>query len=398
VHAPMVPPPLQQQPASQLTSSVSVTVGNPQFPGLHAPMVPPVQLQSPPQLTSHALALLNAFKGRDDANGRASASNDLPLRRFAQGPEHRPPPQPQELPGDASQSLPVAHLPRVEVQHTINASSGLIPSMMTPRQPPSEAQRSTLLNLFKNPATPTVVPINPVAATALPISATPSAVELSAVEPLSHNAVSTSALLNDKRTPGHLEKNSAIPELNPEANLPFRALSILSRPSELSDNDAPLRNGSGHKVQAKPNGKRAVHKIASQGPSANSPEKPFQPQILKRPQPEPSKAEEPSSIAQSHVPAFSPPSIEAHPGQTTDQRQALLSLFGKAAPVPKPLSRVPTSDGTPHQPMNPAASVSARSRVGSLASGETPSRRGSQAPISPADTNFLLNYLGAMTK
>jgi mRNA-decapping enzyme subunit 2 len=397
VNAPMVPHPVQQQSVPQLTSSVSVTVGNPQFAGVHAPMVPPVHRPSPPQLTSHTLALLNVFKGKDEANDRVPTSNDLPLRRFVQEPEHQQRSQPQELPGDASQPPPVAPLPRVEVQHTINASSGLIPtSMMTPRQPPSEAQRSTLLNLFKSPATPTSMPAIAVAATALPISATPSAVELSAVEPLSHNAASTSALLNDKRTPGHLTKNSAIPELNPEANLPFRALSILSRPSELSDNEAPLRNGSGHKLQEKPNGKHLTHNTASQAPMAKSPEKPFQPQILKRPQAEPSKAVEPSPVPQSAFPAFSPPSIDARPSQTTDQRQALLSLFGKTTSLPKPLSGVPTSDGT--QPMNPAASVSARSRVGSLASGETPSRRASQAPISPADTNFLLNYLGAMTK
>jgi len=242
------------------------------------------------------------------------------------------------------------------------------------------------------------MPANPVAATALPISATPSAVELSAVEPLSHNAASTSVLLNDKRTLGHLAKNGTVPQLNPEANLPFRALSILSRPSELSDNEAPLRNGSGHKIPGKPNGKHLLHNAASQAPMTKSPEKPFQPQILKRPQPEPSKAVEPSPIPQSAFPAFPPPSIDERPGQTADQRQALLSLFGKPASVPKPLSRVPTNDETQNQPMNPAASVSSRSRVGSLASAEAPSRRASQAPISPADTNFLLNYLGAMTK
>jgi mRNA-decapping enzyme subunit 2 len=398
VHSPMVPQPVQQQPPQQLTSTVSVTVANPQFPGLHAPMVPPIQRQTPPKLTEHHLSLLNAFKGKkDDVIGNSSTLNDLPLRRYAQEPiiPHHPPPQ--ELPGDVSRAPLAAAMPRVEIQYAANASSGLIPSMITPRQPPSEEHRSALLSMFKSPATPAAVPANPLAATALPISATPSAVELSAVEPLSQNAASTSALLNDKRTPGHLAGNRVIPELNPEANLPFRALSILPRPSELSDNEAPLRNGSDHKAHAKPNGSHHVRNTASQVPAAKSPEKPFQPQILKRPQAGPSKTVEPFPLPQSAFPTFSPPSTAAPPAQTADHRQTLLSLFGKASAQSVPLPRIPTSDPT-QLPMAPAASVSARSRVGSLASGEGPSRRGSQVPISPADTNFLLNYLGSVTK
>jgi mRNA-decapping enzyme subunit 2 len=399
VHSPMMPQPVEQQPPHQLTSTVSVTVNNPQFPGLHAPMVPPAVRQAPPKLTEHHLSLLNALKGKkDDTDGNPSAANDLPLRRFIQEPAHPQRPPPQELPGDASRAPPIPVLPRVELQYTTNASSGLIPNMITPRQPPSEEHRSALLSMFKSPATPAAVPANPVAATALPISATPSAVELSAVEPLSQNAASTSALLNDRRTPGHSAKNRSIPELNPEANLPFRALSILPRPSELSDNEAPLRNGSGHKVHTKANGGHHARNTIRHIPAAKSPEKPFQPQILKRPQPGPSKAVDPAPVPPSTLPAFSPPSMDTRPPQTADHRQTLLSLFGKASATANPLSRIPTSDPTQQLPMAPAASVSARSRVGSLASGEAPSRRGSQVPISPADKNFLLNYLGAVTK
>lgn len=395
VHSPMMPQPVQQQPPHQLMSTVSVALNNPQFPGLHAPMVPPIQRQEPPKLTEHHLSLLNAFKGKkDNANGNSSNSNDLPLRQYVQEPLLQRPIPPQELPGDASRAPAATALPRVEVQ----ASSGLIPSMITPRQPPNEEQRLALLNIFKSPATPAAVPANPLAATALPISATPSAVELSAVEPLSQNAASTSALLNDKRTPGHSAKNKIIPEMNPEANLPFRALSILPRPSELSDNEAPLRNGSGHKAHAKTNGRHPAHNTTNQVPAVNSSGKPFQPQILKRPQPGPSKAVEASPVPQSAFPAFSPPSAAVRPAQTADHKQTLLSLFGKASAQPNPLPRIPTSDPTQQAPMVPAANVSARSRVGSLASGEAPSRRASQVPISPADKNFLLNYLGAVTK
>jgi mRNA-decapping enzyme subunit 2 len=403
VHSPMMPPPIPQQPPPQLTSAVSVTLNNPQFPGLHAPMIPTVQGQTVPKpnLTEHHLRLLNAFGSKKDnasAKGNLSTSNDLPLRRYVK--ETMPPqyPPPQELPGDASRAPPVAIQPRVDIQFSANASSGLIPSMITPRQPPSEEQRSALLNMFKSPAIPAAVPAISVAATALPISATPSAVELSAVEPLSQNAASTSALLNDKRTPSHSTKDRSIPELNPEANLPFRALSILPRPSELSDNEAPLRNGASHKTHTKTNGGHHVRNTTTQRPAAKSPEKLFQPQILKRPQAGPSKVVEPAPVPQSAFPAFSPPSTVVQPAQTAEHRHILLSLFGKASAQQNIIPRIPTSDPTPQQPMAPAASVSARSRVGSLASGEVPTRRGSQVPISPADKNFLLNYLGAVTK
>ncbi|KAE9372301.1 DCP2-domain-containing protein [Stipitochalara longipes BDJ] len=398
VHSPMMPPPIQQQLPQQLTSTVSVTVNNPQFPGLHAPMVPQIQRQSPPKLTEHHLSLLNAFKSKkDDASSALSTQNDLPLRRYVQEPMDAQHP-PQELPGDASRIPLKVNVSSVEVQYTSNANSGLIPSMITPRQAPSEEQKSALLSMFKSPATIATVPANPVGSTALPISATPSAVELSAVEPLSQNAASTLALLNDKRTPGHAANNGSIPELNPEASLPFRALSILPRPSELSDNEAPLRNGSGHKVHAKTNGGGHSRNTTGQASTAKPPDKPFQPQILKRPQAGPSKAVEPSPVPQSAFPAFSPPLPDARPAQTADHKQTLLSLFGKASAQANPLPRIPTSDPTQQLPMAPATAVSSRSRVGSLASGEGPSRRGSQVPISPADKNFLLNYLGAVTK
>ncbi|PMD29880.1 hypothetical protein L207DRAFT_641993 [Hyaloscypha variabilis F] len=83
VHSPMMPPPIQQQLPQNFTLTVSVTVNNPQFPGLHAPMVAPVQRQPPPKLTEHHLSLLNAFKGKkDDPSDSLQTKNDLPLRAY----------------------------------------------------------------------------------------------------------------------------------------------------------------------------------------------------------------------------------------------------------------------------------------------------------------------------
>ena len=148
----------------------------------------------------------------------------------------------------------------------------------------------------------------------------------------------------------------------------------------------------------KANGGHHTRPTPAQVPPTKSPEKPFQPQILKRPQGGPPKAVEPSPVPQSAFPAFSQPPTAVRPAQTADHKQTLLSLFGKASAQANPLPKIPTSDPIQQLPIAPATAVSSRSRVGSLASGEGPSRRGSQVPISPADKNFLLNYLGAVTK
>jgi hypothetical protein len=51
-------------------------------------------------------------------------------------------------------------------------------------------------------------------------------------------------------------------------------------------------------------------------------------------------------------------------------------------------------------PLEPgySLSVSARSRVGSLASGDGNPRRTNHTPISPADKGFLLGYLEGVVK
>jgi mRNA-decapping enzyme subunit 2 len=381
----MVPPAIQQ-PIPQHPPSAIIT--SPQFPGLHSPMVPPAPRQSPPKLTSHSLALLNAFKSRDQAIADA---NDLPLRRYTeeptQGQHHL-----QELPADASlspQQMPPPPPPEARTDHRLNQVHGQNPTIFSIKKQISETHKTTLLDLFKSPVAANAVPVAPVSSTALPPSSTPSAVELSAVEPLSTNAVSTSALLNNKRTPDHINRHSPMPEVNPEANLPFRAMTILSRPSELSEKEAPIRNGSIQKKR--PSAKKPN---ASQGQRKQSPEKPFQPQILKRPPPGPlMKASPTPTPAQPSFKPLSEPLPDGHIGQAPskqiDHRATLLSMFGKNDPS-TPVIPLPLAD--------PTMNISARSRVGSLVSGDPTSRRGSHTPISPADKGFLLNYLDAVAK
>jgi mRNA-decapping enzyme subunit 2 len=232
-------------------------------------------------------------------------------------------------------------------------------------------------------------------------------VELSAVEPLSSTAASTSALLNNKRTPSlshvapdQLPKNGTVPQMNPELNLPFRAMTILSRPAELSDQERPVQNPPSPKMHSKTNRKQPASSSRSKDQLRQSPEKPFQPQILKRPQPSALKTPESSTPTQSTFPIVpQPPYFDPRVSKPADHRQTLLSLFGKGTGAPNSLLKnlsSETSNSSP--PVDPPLGISARSRVGSLASGETAARRGSQAPISPADQGFLLSYLENVAK
>lgn len=411
VHAPMVPQP-DQQYAPQLQTTLSVTAQNPQFPGIHSPMVPTVLAQSPPKLTSHKLALLNAFKARDEANEEHAKSIDLPLRRYVQGLA-----SPQELPAETPQSAPVDLLALFNANDSpAQTSNQAVPS---PRPPISQAQKSTLLGLFKSPPTSTAT-VRP-AATALPISTTPSAVELSAVEPHS-NARPVSASNSKANNSDSIKKSKVIPELNPEANLPFRAMSILTRPPQASGTSAEANIGSTVRTQRAGKKQGAIQGNRSQQENnvhvKRSPAKPFQPQILKRPQQGSSEAIEAAApesdtfsllvsqiptrtslplqaTPETHSPLAVQPSLDRRSAHTADHKQTLLSLFGKSQSAEVPSGPTSTSRVlSPMQPIELGMAASTRSRVGSLASGvDGVSRKSSQAPMSPADKNFLLNYL-----
>lgn len=407
IQSTMVPQHIQQQPLHpNFTNSGSMPLL--QLPNVNATMVPPQPKQGPTALTSHSLSLLHAFKTRDQANGNATSSH-LPSHGPAQAHANTLVPEAQELPGESSRPM------QVPISTEALQSSKLVPSLnagipstighnQTVRPPISEQQRSTLLGIFKSPATQTATLAAAPAAVALPTSGSPSAVELSAVEVVSPPPFPPQKTTNGNATPG--STGHEIPEMNPELNLPFRATSILTRPTNGHKDAKPYGS-----LSKKPITRSEMHnsKIAPK----TSPGKQFQPQILKRPQantinaspllaPSTIAAYSPS-LAPSNIagPSTSPLSFTSQAPQSTEQKHALLSLFGKS-PVAASSSMSGTSshDGPSINPLIDATmSAASRSGVGSLASGngEGSSRRGSQTPISPADNKgFLLNYLDAI--
>ncbi|KAI1102824.1 hypothetical protein F4804DRAFT_311800 [Jackrogersella minutella] len=207
-------------------------------------------------------------------------------------------------------------------------------------------------------------------------------------------------------------------QIHPEANLPYRALTILSRPKP---GQSPSENTTGSArspavgSQSSP---RSSFKQSS--PFMNvSPRPPHQlapqkTQHLGQPSPRayPSSTQSyPYGTSQGSQPnplsLFpNPPSTSTLPlpsgaqfrqDSTVEQRNTLLSLFGK------PKSSFEQSKGKEvlmNDQFGPIAAP--RSRLGSVASSGgdgmpafrgNASRRGSQAPLSPADRDFLLNFL-----
>lgn len=373
VHAPMVPPPQQMQQLP-LHQSFAMAVHSPLVTGLHSTMTPPQAKKTPPKLNSHSLALLNAFKLRDQTLSETPTTLDLPLRDFTLKPQQIP----QELSADTTQKFP-EHL--LQTGQSRNGHAAAPPTVVA-RPAISETQRSTLLGLFKSPTTQAFLPAEPLGASALPPSSTPSAVELSAAEPLSTNAAVTSALLNDKRVPDQVANIGTKLSLPSGTQMPFRPVGILPRPVELSEEERPLKYDSAQKTRS--NGKKTTQVPKAQIPR---PEKPvFQPQILKRPQSgTPKIPEGPVSSVQSPVASHS--SFD-RPFSTPEHAQNLLSLFCKSPARATPLSQAPTR----HLSV-PSGDLMPGLRSGGLTSAGGGLGRGSQTPISPADTGFLLSYL-----
>ncbi|KAF7881844.1 uncharacterized protein EAF02_006532 [Botrytis sinoallii] len=389
VHSTMVPQHIQQQPPHP-NFTTSGPMPPPQFPNVHSTMVPPQPKEAPAAaLTSHSLLLLNAFKTRDEVNVNIT-SNSL----ISEGPTQPHPnttlPEALELPGESSRSIPV-HIPTEAAQSTksLPTIKGGIPSTasqsQTARPPISENQRSMLLGMFKSPAAQPATLAAASAAVVQP-SKSPSAVELSAVEVASPPEVPRQTATKENTPIGRASHE--IPEMNPEFNLPFelyRCPTVARGPiGEIIHQPTIPQKATA--IQSKPSPLLGASTIAAYSPNLA-----------------------PSNLA---GPSTSPLSFTSQAPQSTEQKHALLSLFGKS-PTPaassvfgkspmaasSSMSRTSSHDGpSSNHLIDATRSAASRSRVGSLASGngEGSSRRGSQAPISPADKGFLLNYLDAV--
>ncbi|KAF2762554.1 hypothetical protein EJ05DRAFT_471551 [Pseudovirgaria hyperparasitica] len=423
--------------------------GDPQFSQsaqsteVHEAMGPPASKLPAPKLNAHSISLLKAFKGQ--AAKPAPKLADEAQRAAQVYSQIRRPSTHQNLSSPihvvSPQTRPSAHITSPE--------KGIV-------KPNANAHQDALLNLFRAPSTSVASPpstsVNNLQASGpVELSALPSPGIPPRSNPLpkqaSKLAISTNAdhfmnmrpgltsatvsgplhapdfeiVRNKSRGASPSESKGAPAGLTTSAadegiTAPFAPMSILQRPK-----------GSDPLPRASRSPPVPVHTVSPKTQLQQPVPKPFQPQILRRPQPSPSP-----SISTPQAQAHKPPVQPASPAQQFDRREslpkeqksALLSLFSgtpvvlksqrQMPPPPRPLQQAsifsdivsPVSPLPEKQVSRPTLPVDQRSRISSIASislgdgglGEKAAKTATASPVTPVDRNFLLGYLQGVAK
>ncbi len=416
-----------------------------------------------PKLTNHTKALLDVFKRTPSTpstpslpmppigTGRSSALPTPDLRR-----------QPDIQLPSVWNNLDMTQKPSRDVGVGLSSNSALegqAVSLLASR-PPENSQRRSLLELFNQPPTPKPLPSSVQPPAPVELAATPTHTPLG--KPQSHKDEVLLALLRqgnqDPSRKSELPKRQAPREgetaatINGPLNQPdFEVVSRTTRHATnelgrsplaanrtLFDPNAPatvkiLTRAEDPRPQPprSPRGSKPPSKrTAREKPSSKEQAKPFQPQILRRPQPieavaaamPPPRSEALAQRPISTVPGPSPVLSDAgtgeislpsrKPSHTDVQKQTLLSLFGGSLDTTPRVTAMQPGPGivsplTASQVMSPNGEgpalgidpISTRtSRVGSMVSivsGAGPGR----VPVEKRQTGaenkaFLLGYLG----
>ncbi|KAK3989488.1 hypothetical protein QBC44DRAFT_327447 [Cladorrhinum sp. PSN332] len=417
-----------------------------------APQQAPKQ---PTQLSGHAVSLLNAFKSdtRTQENTPPAAAPQGPPQggpalqgnqhhtRYPSGgswssvPSGQPNPAAQYHPhhvAPASQPLSERGAPPVTQPMGNNPMTILKPGQAV------DSHRSALLDIFKKPGTRSPLS-NEIMRSSQPDAPTQTAAEAIALAS---------------------EANGAPLRMNPEVNLPYRAVKILSRPKQVeSVQDQDSVDSQMQRLQKRLSPTGSSRNVAASIPSPR--ERSLLQQLEQQQDPKRSPQLYSSAHAASNVaynanqavqqppshlaPYGNSPTLQAQQpvvpvqqrqpsNNNPEQKQKLLSLFGRAQASPTAGVAVPANttggSGKMKEPMmgydqvrpdtprsarvaalsgannnavehnaGPAAGASAGPSGGGSSGvpSATNSRRGSQTPISPADRNFLLSYLESVS-
>ncbi|KAJ9151892.1 mRNA-decapping enzyme 2 [Pleurostoma richardsiae] len=191
-------------------------------------------------------------------------------------------------------------------------------------------------------------------------------------------------------------------QMNPELNLPFGALSLLSRSQK--QEEAPVKPVA--PSQAKIVAPAKVPQQFVRGPETH--------RGPTGPGPILSQAQNSNLPPQTYQGLISPHAGTSFPAPSVlqrrqeggpEQKQKLLSLFGKPKVSPSGSFSDDKNKSKETAMLDHARSGTPRARMASIASASgdgapesaSMSRRGSQTPISPADRSFLLGYLQSVT-
>ncbi|KAI1413751.1 hypothetical protein F5Y13DRAFT_160978 [Hypoxylon sp. FL1857] len=371
--------------------------------------------QLPPQLPAHSSNLLNVLKGNVGQAGVGQRVGPEPLRQPMNVPtEHN---HQNQFPPQGNGFVSTYGAPTMPSAFNTSAVNGnhAVPLSSDVRPPrPTDKHRAGLLDMFKR-TEPTALE-NQLDGEG--VNRHPSQLsDREKKQQWPNQFQSTASALQ-----AAAQETGRPMQVHPEANLPFRALSILSRPkpgqSPSENTTVSARNateGARYSAVGSQASPRSSYKTASPSYTNSSPRQMPPPKTQQLGHLSPgtyaaSTQSYPYGSSQGSQPnplLFpSPPSASALPipgnaqfrqDSTAEQRNTLLSLFGK------PKSNFEQGKGKEvAMPDQFASGATPRSRLPSVASsagegrqslrGNT-SRRGSQTPLSPADRNFLLNFL-----
>lgn len=395
----------------------------------------------PPQLTGHAMALLNAFKtsapGNTENKQSGKPAQDLAALLGGNQPQPRPGSwgnAPNAQPSDpALQYLPHHMAPVAPMKtspHTMQPPGPQVP-VSKPAQPNLMAQttehRSALLDMFKRtgPKSPLS---NEIRMKPEPPQQEAGFARMAQPASPSYKAPSAAEVMASAS-----QANGGQAQTGPEATLPFRPVQILSRPKQ----------GEAGKTQDYGSAQAQIQRLQQRLSPRHEPKNIVQPglpsprnrasfhqaeqEVKRSPQLNYAAAQaaslpyaHPSQQSPSSTHAVLPPFAQQQQQQqptgmlqrrkdsNSEQRQKLLSLFAKQQPSPTGFA-AGEDKGKAREtgPFEQPRTGTPRSRLASFASvgggdktstGSAPtSRRGSQTPISPADRSFLLSYLETVT-
>lgn len=386
-------PPRQVAPFQQ--------TGDPQFSQSTQPSqvpgaaVPPASKLPPPKLTSHSLKLLDVFKGdtskaaqshhtaalavpeQGQAQARKTSQHQDSLLGLFKTPRTVPSPQPVELGG-----------------HPVPPASAAVKQIL---QRPSQQADPDLQR--ENVPSAQVGPFQASAATSGPMG-----VPQHETRPKSTPRKAANGY-NRRTNSGRREQGQPQQLSSP--------ITILPRPQSAKRDDSI----SSPHAQAT----RAPSPYQTHQPAEPEPVKPFQPQILRRsekpsyekvlmatPKIESMNRKPSLPGLQTNAPELAPQNnFVRRPSQTAAQKEALLSLFGKAPVSPSPTSAAQLdSRAANQQPSTLSGLVSPLSSLHFPSSGDSISRHGTPSDgeitsnriASPGNKEFLLGYLQGVAK
>lgn len=423
-----------------------------QFGEVKSPPVPAANKLPLPKLNSHTLGLLNTFKGsapaplvspiEPSAPGFGRSSRSFPVEANS-----------GSLDGALSNlNRPGLAAPVHQVQNNRSPAMTVSPpgtgtngySSASPMPESARTvQQNTLLNLFRTPSLPTAP--GPASPNPKPNFVVPEPVELSAApntprlerqpgqvqilqRPKPIETIEPKSLGDTKQAhPPHKRHHRQHPsgQISATVSGPLTTPDFTTLQKRENQNPTPTSaTGTGsttagfpgpsspqaatpaaQPLKLEPN--RHEHTAAAEGKQQDTP-RPFQPRILQRPK-------QPLQTAPQPTPSSTVPPFDRRDSLPQDQRNNLLSLFGKSA-TQSPVLATGSPLASPIEKPRAAGHISpvavSRSRLDSLASAasgasngavgasrsQTGVRSGDQSPVTPKDRDFLMGYLQGVVK